>query len=63
MNHYAHTKADEAGASLPPAHWAPLFSAACPALEGAFCKRYADMRAGHGHLKAEFYPPFLVKRS
>ena len=50
MNHYAHTKADKSGAPLPPEHWEPLFSAACPALEGAPCKRCAAMEARHGHL-------------
>ena len=50
MNRYAHTKADEAGKTLPHEHWEPLFSAACPALDGAFCRCCADMRAGHGHL-------------
>ena len=50
MNHYAHTKADESGASLPPAHWEPLFSAACPALSGAFCEHCDAMQPGHGHL-------------
>ena len=50
MNHYAHTKADESGASLPHEHWEPLFSAACPALEGAPCRCCADMQPGHGHL-------------
>ena len=50
MNYYAHTKADESGKTLPPEHWEPLFSAACPALEGAPCERCADMQAGHGHL-------------
>ena len=50
MNHYAHTKADESGKTLPSAHWEPLFSAACPALEGAFCERCDAMQPGHGHL-------------
>ena len=50
MNHYAHTKADESGKTLPSEHWEPLFSAACPALEGAFCERCAAMQSGHGHL-------------
>lgn len=50
MNHYAHTKADESGRSLPHEHWEPLFSAACPALEGAFCERCDSMQPEHGHL-------------
>lgn len=50
MNHYAHTKADESGVSLPHEHWEPLFSAACPALEGAPCERCDAMQPGHGHL-------------
>ena len=50
MNHYAHTKADEAGKTLLPEHWEPLFSPACPALGGAFCERCDSMRAEHGHL-------------
>lgn len=50
MNYYAHTKADESGASLPHKHWEPLFSAACPALDGAPCERCDAMQPGHGHL-------------
>lgn len=63
VNHYAHTRADEAGRSLPPEHWEPLFSTTCPALDGACCERCAVMQPGHGRLNTEFYPPFLVKRS
>ena len=50
MNRYAHTKADESGKTLPPEHWEPLFSTACPALSGAFCERCDSMQPGHGHL-------------
>ena len=50
MNHYAHTKTDESGRTLPPEQWEPLFSAACPALDGARCERCDAMQPEHGHL-------------
>ena len=61
MNHYAHTKMDESGKTLPTEHWEPLFSVACPALGGAFCKRCDAMQPGHGHLNKVGWLGWLVE--